>query len=144
MTLSAMAIYQSFLDDMSEALLKHDADTFLRRIFLPHTIQTETDRIDLDTTEAVRVNFFGFANALAAQKVDAYNRLARAAEFETETRIVGEHESFMTSHGTLVVPKFANTAVLEFRDGIWGSTQSRHLARFVSWPDILPRFDNGS
>ncbi|OAN70314.1 hypothetical protein A8B78_20795 [Jannaschia sp. EhC01] len=140
MTASAMAIYQDFLDEMSAALLEHDAEAFARRIFLPHFIQTETDRIELETTDEILANFHGFANALAAQKVDSYIRLARRATFETDARIVGEHESFMTSGGTLVVPKFANTSVLELKDGIWGSTNTRHLARFVSWPDILPRF----
>lgn len=135
----ALTIYQTFLDHMGEAALNGDADAFLRHIFMPHAIITEDDVIEFDTREVALVHFHGFANALAAQRVDDYTRTAREAWFEGDSRIVGRHDSFMTSGGKLVVPAYSNEMELEWRDGIWGSTKTRHYARYVKWPSILPR-----
>lgn len=139
MSASAITIYQDFLDHMGEALINRDAGAFLRHVFLPHTILTETDAIEFDTMEAALLHFEGFAGALAAQGVDAYTRAAREARFEGDNRIVGQHDSFMSSGGKLAVPVFSNEMEIEMRDGIWGATKTRHKTRYVSWPHVLPR-----
>lgn len=144
MTASAITIYQDFLDHMGEALIARDEEAFLRHIFLPHAIRTETKTFEFDTFEEAQVNFNGFVDALAAQGVDDYTRVAREARFEGETHIAGRHDSFITSGGKLVVPQFSNEMELELRDGIWGSNWSRHRARYVAWPNILPRPSEGS
>lgn len=139
MTASAITIYQDFLDHMGEALIACDGEAFMRHIFLPHVIQTEQATFEFETKDEALAHFNGFANALAAQGVDDYSRVAREAWFDSDTRLFGRHESFMTSSGKLVVPKFSNEMELELRDGVWGATKSRHLARDVAWPHILPR-----
>lgn len=141
---SAIKIYQSLLDQTGAALIARDADAFLRHIFLPHTIATETSRVVVETRAQALVHFNGFSNALAAQGVDAYTRVAQEAWFEGDTRLLGRHKSYMTSAGKLVVPQFSNEMALDLRDGIWGFTTSRHLTRYVAWPDILPRRSEGS
>lgn len=144
MSASAITIYQEFLDHMGEALVNRDADAFLRHIFLPHAIQTETDVIEFDTIDEALVHFDGFSGALAAQGVDAYNRVAREAQFDGDTRIVGQHDSFMSSGGKLAVPVFSNEMEIELRGGIWGATKTRHKAHYVKWPHILPRSKGAS
>lgn len=139
MSTSATSIYQAFLDEMSDALLAFHTNTFLRRVFRPHLIVTETQVINVVTDEEARLHFKGFADALKAQGVDAYVRTVREAWFEGDTDLVGRHDSYMMSHGKLVVPRYANESRLVLRDGVWGSTETRHFTRFVSWPDILPR-----
>lgn len=139
MSTSAITIYQDFLDHMGEALIARDADAFLRHIFLPHAIHTESGIVEFDTCEVALVHFNGFYNALASQGVDAYTRAAREARFIDETHISGRHDCFITSGGKLVVPAFSNEMSMELRDGIWGATMTRHHTRYVRWPDILPR-----
>ncbi|GAB5445344.1 hypothetical protein [Gymnodinialimonas sp.] len=144
MSASAITIYQEFLDDMGEALISRDADAFVRRIFLPHAIITEDDTVEFDTRAAARQHFEGFSGALAAQGVDDYTRVARAARFESDTHIVGQHDSFMSSGGKLVVPPFSNEMEIILRDGIWGATKIQHKARYVKWPHVLPRSSGAS
>lgn len=137
--MSALTIYQEFLDEVSDALLANDVDRFLLRVFRPHLIVTETQEIRVDTDEEARRQFEGFANALASQGVDSYVRTAREARFTNDETLIGQHESYMSSHGKLVVPRFANETRLVLQGGVWGSTETRHFARYVAWPDILPR-----
>lgn len=139
MSASAITVYQEFLDHMGEALIRRDAEAFLRHIFLPHKILTENDVVEIDTKEVAEMHFKGFADALSAQRIDAYSRVAHGARFEGDTRIVGHHETFMTSSGKLVVPAFFNDMEMELRDGVWGSTRTRHHTRYVRWPHVLPR-----
>lgn len=136
---TALNIYQSYLDQMSAALLAHDADGFLRGIFLPNTLITDDDEIVISDRETAIRQFHGFANAIKAQGIDAYTRIAQSARFDGPDRIHGRHRSFMTARGKLVVPAFENAVTIERRAGVWGTTHTRHFTRFVSWPDILPR-----
>ncbi len=139
MSKDAINIYQRFLDEMSDAILVRDADTFVRRIFLPHVLQTDDQLIEFNDSETAHKQFLGFANALASLGIDAYVRIATSAEFRGRTKILGEHESYMMSAGKLVVPKFSNKMQIEFRDDLWGLTTTRHFAKYLSWPDLLPR-----
>lgn len=141
MPASALEIYQEYLDLTGEALLTRDAEAFIARIFLPHQLITETQTFHMEDDETIRHHFFGFANALASQDVDAYVRIGREAQFDDATHLHGTHDSFLTSRGKLVVPRFSNETALERRGGIWGSTKTRHFTAYVSWPDILPRGD---
>jgi len=137
--MSAITIYQEFLDEVSDALLAHDADRFLQRVFRPHLIVTETEEILVETDTDARRQFEGFANALASQGVDAYIRSAREAWFVDASTLLGRHESYIMSGSKLIVPRFSNETRLVLRAGVWGSTETRHHARYVAWPDILPR-----
>ncbi|MEL7381915.1 MAG: hypothetical protein AAFN09_17500 [Pseudomonadota bacterium] len=136
---NALQIYQSFLDKTSAALLQHDVDTFLRHILMPHQLETDDELIEFDDKETARQHFEGFAGALNSQGIDSYIRIAKAAEFVNQHCIVGEHESFMTAGGKLVVQPFMNSMQLEFAAGRWGLRKSRHFTKYVSWPSILPR-----
>lgn len=139
MTGQALDIYQTFLDEMGAAVLAADSDAFAARIFLPHVIETENFRVLLESRENVVRQFHGFCRALRGHGVDAYIRIARRARFDGPDRIEGEHETFLMSGSSLVVPRFSNTASLEWRGDIWGCTVSRHHARYIAWPDLLPR-----
>jgi beta-glucosidase/6-phospho-beta-glucosidase/beta-galactosidase len=135
----ALAIYQDVLDRTSEALIAGDATVFLRHIHLPHRIITENGEFEVpDMTTALR-HFDGFASALSAQGVDSYVRSAKHAAFVEPGRILGRHVAHITSKGKLVTPAFENQMELELRGGIWGARFVRHHARFVAYPDILPR-----
>lgn len=139
MTQEAITRYQGFLDHMGEALIACDAEGFLRHVFLPHEIVTETDTIRIEDAETALRHFNGFCGALRAQGADAYTRIASRAWYEGDDILKGRHETFITARGKLLVPVFGNEITLEFRDGIWGSVRTIHQAHYVSWPDLLPR-----
>lgn len=134
-----MALYQEFLDHMGAALMAQDASAFLRHVFLPHVIETGTATILIEDRETAERHFAGFCQSLAAQNVDAYTRVARHAAFEGPDRLRVQHDTYITSRGKLVTPVFRNEINLERRGGLWGSRGTRHHARYISWPDLLPR-----
>ncbi|MCU4654975.1 hypothetical protein N8I71_19215 [Roseibacterium sp. SDUM158016] len=138
----AMRIYQEFLDVTAAALLARDAEAFLARVFLPHVIVTDAGTFEVADAATARRHFFGFADALLSQGTDCYARIAKQAEFDGPDRIHGRHEAAITAGGKLVAPRFENETELRLRDGVWGSSRTRHHTRFVAWPDILPRTDN--
>ncbi len=141
MSEDARAIYQDFLDQMSEALVSGDADAFLHHIHLPHRIITEDGVFEINDMTTARRHFDGFAGALRAQGVDAYVRVAKSAVFTDANRILGRHVADITSAGKRVVAPFENEMEIDRRDGVWGASVVRHHVRFVAWPDILPRAD---
>jgi hypothetical protein len=141
MTDPAITVYQDFLDLMDEALMTGDAEAFLARVFLPHVIETEDTTILIDNPQTARQHFDDFTRALRAQGVDGYTRVAREAAFDGPDKLHGRHQTFLTSQGKLVVPAFDNETNLERRDTVWGSIGTRHHARYVSWPNLLPKVD---
>jgi hypothetical protein len=142
MSNEALAIYQEFLDVMADALIAGDAETFLSRIFLPCEVRTEGKTFHIADHATAPRYFHGFVEALRAQGVDSYIRIAREAVFHGPDRILGRHDALITSGGKLVTPRFENTMELERRGDTWGTSTIHHHMRFVAWPDILPRKDN--
>lgn len=134
-----MAIYQSFLDRSGEALVAGDGDAFLDLMVWPHTLMTEDETFFLESRETGRMHFHGFSNALRAQGVDSYTRVATAAQFIDDVTLTGEHKSYITARGKLIVPVFENEATLTLSNGVWGCNRIRHFTKYVAWPDILPR-----
>ena len=134
-----MAIYQRVLDVMGDALIARDAPAFLRHIILPCRLETETRSIDIPDAETALRHFLGFSDALAAQGVDSYTRIAKHARFDGPDRIAGHHETHITARGKLVVPSFGNEMELLRHGADWGLAWVRHHARYVAWPDVLPR-----
>lgn len=135
----ALTIYQDFLDRTSDALIRGDADAFLRHIHLPHRVITENGAFDLLDDATARRHFFGFADALRGQGPDAYTRTAKEGRYTAPDKIKGRHVAHITSGGKLVVPAFENEMELEYRNGVWGASTVHHHIRFVAYPDILPR-----
>jgi hypothetical protein len=135
----AMAIYQDLLDRMGEALVAGDADTFVRHVFVPCEVRTDSETILIDSDAKSRQHFAKFHQALMAQGTDAYTRIAKSAVFDGSDCIHGRHETIITSKGKLVAPRFYNEMTIKRRDGIWGTDWVRHHTRYVSWPDVLPR-----
>lgn len=134
-----LVFYQHYLDRLGEALIARDAPTFLRHLFLPLVIVTETSTIRIEDRATCERHFHGFCDALAAQGADAYTRVARTAVLDGPDSFKGTHDTYITSRGKLVVPVFANEMTLVRQGDIWGSVEIQHHARFVSWPDLLPR-----
>jgi sugar lactone lactonase YvrE len=135
----AMTIYQDFLDRTGDALVSGDADVFVCRVFLPCTVETDTETIVIETDAVSRRHFAGFHQALMAQGTDAYTRIAKTAVFDGPDCIHGRHETIITSAGKLVAPRFFNDMTIKRRGDIWGTDWVRHHTRYVSFPDVLPR-----
>ena len=135
----AMTIYQDLLDRMGDALVTGEAQAFLRHIFLPCRLETGAETFVIDTDEIAQRHFTGFHEALKAQGTDAYTRIAKTASFDGPDRILGRHETIITSGGKLVTPRFDNEMTITRRGDIWGTDWVRHHTRYVSWPDVLPR-----
>lgn len=136
---TALQIYQDLLDEMGGALVTGDAARFLRHVFLPCRLITETQTILIDTPAMAERQFRGFHGALMAERVDAYTRIASRADFVAPDLIRGQHQTIITSGGKTVVPRFGNEMDIIERGGLWGIAFVQHHTRYVAWPDVLPR-----
>jgi hypothetical protein len=137
----AMAIYQDLLDRMGEALVTGEVTAFMRHIFLPCRLETDSASFLIETEAQACRHFNGFHEALKSQGTDAYTRIAKSAGFDGPDVIRGRHETIITAGGKLVAPRFDNEMTILRRGDIWGTDWVRHHTRYVSWPDVLPRAD---
>ncbi|MEQ8367263.1 MAG: hypothetical protein RIB61_11195 [Roseicyclus sp.] len=135
----AMEIYQELLDTLSAALLSGDHARFLAHIVTPHRMVTDTKTIHVPDLDSARVHFDRLSQSLRAQGITQYIRIASSARFDGPDQIRGEHISHMLRGAVPAAPAFGCEMQLICRDGVWGVLMSRHKARYLSWPELLPQ-----
>ena len=148
----AMSIYQDHLDRTTDSLMRRDFEAFKKAFKLPHRMQTETDIQITETPEEMYATFLKFAAKYEGIGVTDFVRVAKKAEFHTETEIRGIHESHLLRHATRLVPPYPNRVRLVLcDDGLWRETHSAnammntadriHLWAEVSDTPRLPDLD---
>lgn len=86
----------------------------------------------------------------ATQEFLAYIRRMRASDFfricreaafmdGSETRVKGQHESYMLQGGTYAVAPYTNEMILELQDGQWLSSFFRSFTDNASVPILSPK-----
>lgn len=129
MTLDAVTIYQTHIDDLSDALLRRDTQAFMARMSHPHLMVTEDCIVKTSSADAAHSNLFEFFTTFNAQNVTDFIRLCSAAHFVTPTRIEGTHVSHMLSGGTRICQPYSNRIRLECINGVWLETAASNAIR---------------
>ncbi|MEM7724625.1 MAG: hypothetical protein AAF376_20005 [Pseudomonadota bacterium] len=138
----ALTIYQDLLDKLSDAFISGEEDQFLPHIIYPHSITTETGVIHVPNRTSARMHFHKMSEALRAQGITHYVRSAKTAAFDGPDVILGTHTTRLLRNAIEAVPPFQNEMRLERENGVWGVRNSRHMAPYLSWPELLPALPN--
>jgi hypothetical protein len=127
-------IYQAALDRVSNAVLLGDFDTYADQIDLPYLIHTETARHLVTTREDLRPTFLALHEALMAERVTHYERVAREADYVHRDRIEGWHHAHLISNGERVnYPHVSRHAIVR-RGDRWLFSEAHYPVRADSWP----------
>jgi hypothetical protein len=135
---TAENIYQSVLDDLSQAILAGDTRTCLRCVSLPYTVVTGTETFTTRTTSELSAKFRRYHEELRDKGVTSYRREVTEARYLTGTLLVGAHDTFVYRDDRLLVPKYRSTFKMIFDVAVWRITEASVARNDAIWPFVLP------
>ncbi len=138
----AMQIMQSYLDDLSTAVLVGDWETYRNHVTIPFTLVTETATLVVDTEENLLAGFDAFHKMLQFQKVTQYIRLVDTAVDLGDTLISGRYTSHVISGAHRIIPPFRSTMTLRLMGNRWCAAAITSSISNMQWPIQMPRVDD--
>ena len=137
-----MTIMQSYLDDLSTAVLTGDWGTYSAHVAMPFTLVTETTTMVVDTEEKLRAGFDSFHDMLKFQRVTQYIRLVETAVDLGDTLISGRYVSHVIAGAHRIIPPFRSHMTLRLIGNIWCAAAITSSISNMQWPIQMPRVDN--
>lgn len=138
----AMQIMQSYLDELSTAVLVGDWDTYRSHVAMPFTLITETATLVVDTEENLRAGFDNFHNMLKFQKVTHYIRLVDTAVELGDMLISGRYTSHVMAGAHRIIPPFRSNMTLRLNGNRWSAAAITSSISNMQWPIQMPRVDD--
>lgn len=137
----AMELAQSYLDEIGNAVLAGDWDTYRAHVELPFTLITETATIVVATEEDLRKGFDSFHDMLKFQKITQYIRLADSAVALGDTLISTRYVSHFIAGSHRIIPPFRSTMTLRLVGNRWRAIAITNSISNMQWPIQVPRVD---
>ena len=118
---SAVAIYQSNLDAVSDALWACDLASVLMHVALPNYMGTNDADLVICSPDEMFIVINDFRDQMARQGADGYRRTCVQAAFVTprRTMITGLHETQLLRNGEPLRPPYLNRMTLLRAQGRW-------------------------
>ncbi|WP_103332532.1 hypothetical protein [Pseudotabrizicola formosa] len=135
--MSAATILQTFLDDMSTAVLAGDFAAYRAGVVVPFLLLTHTVSITLDTEQELEDGFNSFCDMLRSQRVTDYIRLVDSADQLDPDLISGRYVSHIIAGGTRVFDPFSSQITLRRVDGRWRAVSITNAIAKSSWPLLI-------
>lgn len=134
-----LAIYQTMLDFVSDAVLRGDVAQYLAAISLPYTIHTESRRFDLVGTDDLVATLLCTSRAFRRQGVTDYLRLGRTATYVTRRQIVGTHYTHIMRGDERIAPPYLASQTLVSDGSAWRFSAARYAIANNSLPFTFPQ-----
>ena len=137
----AMQLVQSYLDDVGNAVLLGDWDTYRNHVALPFTLITETATMGVETEEDLRKGFDSFHDMMKFQHVTQYVRLVDSAIDLGESLISGRYVSHFIAGSHRIIPPFRSAITLRLIGNSWRAVAITNSISNMQWPIQVPRVD---
>ena len=137
----AMQLVQSYLDDVGNAVLLGDWDTYRNHVALPFTLITETATMGVETEEDLRKGFDSFHDMMKFQHVTQYVRLVDSAIDLDESLISGRYVSHFIAGSHRIIPPFRSAITLRLIGNSWRAVAITNSISNMQWPIQVPRVD---
>lgn len=132
--MNPLDIYQRALNVVSQAVLAGDFETYADQIDLPYLVHTDTARLLVSRREDLRPTFRALHEALRAEGVTHYERVARQADYVHRDRIEGWHHTHLISNGERVnYPHVSRHAIVR-RGDRWLFSEAHYPIKADRWP----------
>lgn len=132
--MDAPAILQTYLDEVSTAVLNNDWETYRDGICLPCAVVSH-DESKVVTTEAeLRAGFDSFRATLMAQRVTDYIRLVDHAARLDRDLISGAYISHIIAGGHRIVAPFRSLMTLRLVGNRWRAASVTNGLANSRWP----------
>lgn len=127
----ALAIYQTHLDQMSQALWALNYDAIEDLLTLPTRMIALDDHVVFDDVKSLRRAARDFRAFLEECGAEEYHRIAQRAVFHPDysDRIDGSHDTYILRDGRYVLQPYLNHQVLVCEGGKWRGIEIRSEVR---------------
>ena len=112
-----LALYQSFLNSLTQANVSGDFDRYLSMCQLPYPSHAENNDTIIDEPESVRAFFNMLTGMLKNNKIEEFLRIADQAEFISNDTLCGYHTSRFLRGGEDALPPIRSRMILR-REGV--------------------------
>jgi hypothetical protein len=140
--MQAVAILQTYLDDMSTAVMTGDFAAYQAGVVLPFHLVTQSENVSLATADDLRVGFESFHAMLKSQRVTNYIRLVEGAQLLDPDLIVGRYITHVIAGGMRVFDPFSSQITLRQIDGRWCAATITNAVAKSRWPLLLSSISN--
>ncbi|MEF3048377.1 hypothetical protein [Pseudotabrizicola sp. L79] len=140
---SAVAIYQSNLDQVSEALWRGDVPGILHHIALPNSMLTEDASFIINSSDEMVIVANDFRDHMISVGADGYRRTCISARYVSLRKdlIVGMHETRLRAGDRPFGQPFLNRMTLLHRQGRWQAvlleTSIKNTDLTILSPDLV-------
>jgi hypothetical protein len=132
--MNPLAIYQTALNSVSEAVLACDFDAYAAMIDLPYLVHTDAADLLVTTRDALRPTFDALSQGLKSRGITHYERVARSADYVDRDRIEGQHFTHMIADGERIAcPTPARQAIVR-RGNRWLFSEAHYAIAARRWP----------
>ena len=132
--MDATHILQSYLDEVSTAVLADDWNTYRDAVCLPcHIISHDESKV-VATLDDLKAGYNLFRETLHAQRVTDYIRLVESAAFLEPALISGKYVSHLLAGGQRVLPPFTSQLSLRLEGKRWRAASITNSLIYSRWP----------
>lgn len=133
-----LALYQTFLDRLTDATLSKDFDAYIALCGLPYTSHIDAEDTLLRTPEDVRPFFDMTVDMITSGKADDFQRRASQAEFLGSDLICGYHTSHFIKDGTAALAPIKSRMILKRRGVTWALKSVTNALSNAAYPYRAP------
>lgn len=130
----ARTILKTYLDEVGQALMTDDWDTFRSAICLPCHIISRDEAKVVATTEDLKAGFDMFRDNLRAQRATDYIRLVDIAKQQTRDQISGRYVTHLIAGSHRLVPPFMSEITLRLIGNRWCAASVSTALANSRWP----------
>ncbi len=132
--MDAATILQSYLDEVSVAVLADDWDSYRDAVSLPCHIVSHDESKVVATVEELKAGYDQFRGTLQAQRVTDYVRLVETAARLDPDLISGSYLSHIISNGNRVLLPFQSQMTLRLQGNRWRAASVTNALANSRWP----------
>ena len=132
--MDAADILQIYLDEVSQAVMTDDWETYRARISLPCRIVSHNENKVVSTVQDLKDGFDQFRDTLRLQRVTDYIRLVEAAAQLDADLISGRYVSHLISGSHRLMPPFRSEMTLRLVGARWCAVSVTNSLPNSRWP----------
>lgn len=135
----AKEILQSYLDDLSDIVMRERFEDYVARIQLPLNILTSSANLTVRSIGDLQDGFDDFCEMIMSLGVTDMVRTVRIARFLGNEHVVGIYDTRLMNGPRQVLPTFHSKMWIGTYDGVWKAVKIHNTTNEARWPMLYTR-----
>lgn len=139
LAIEPLAIYQKFIDELSDATNRNDFELYCSHLLFPYSSHTETSDTIVTSAEDVRPFFEMLRDTLTEKSCDHILRRAKDAEFISSNLICGYHATEFCAGDACMFGPIQSRMVLQRLGKNWYLKSVTNSLQNTTFPYLVPK-----